>query len=493
MSKELEKARTYEKKMEKKIPLITRPAFHMTPAVGWMNDPNGFSVYRGEYHLFYQYHPYDVHRGPMHWGHCISKDLIKWKRMPCALAPDMGYDGQGCFSGTALEYEGKHVLLYTSVMEEISETKPRRLLQNQSLAAGNGEEYEKLENNPVITWSMLPEGYSPLDFRDPKIWMEEGHFFAVVGCRLEKEDGDGQLALFSSPDAQCWKFETILDKSRGKCGKMWECPDFFPLGDEQILIVSPQFMEEEGLEFVKGSNSVYFRGTFDKDRLEWHRGRPRRIDYGADFYAPQTIETEDGRRVLIGWMQDAENYLTPKGMLWSGIMTIPRELSLKGDRLMQIPVRELANYRGRRTCFTDVKLSGADGERSLEDIRGRSFDMTVEVRGEDYDSFTLWLAADGKRKTELRYERKKGIFTIDRKLGGMFGDSVPKRSMYVGDGEKEIRIRILMDKFSMEVFVNDGLFVMSSLIYTPLEAEGIFFSCEGELVFSIEKYAMPEE
>lgn len=492
MSKELQKAREYEAEMEKKIPQRTRPAFHMTPATGWMNDPNGFSIYRGEYHLFYQYHPYDVHRGPMHWGHCKSKDLVKWERMPCALAPDTEYDGQGCFSGTALEYGGKHILLYTSVMEELSKGQPHRLLQNQSMAAGDGEEYEKLENNPVITGDMLPEGYSPLDFRDPKFWMEGGHFFAVVGCQLEKGDGDGQLALFSSPDAQCWKFEKILDQSGGKCGKMWECPDFFPLGNEQILIVSPQFMEEDGLEFVKGSNSVYFTGTFDKDRLEWHRGQPRRIDYGMDFYAPQTIGTEDGRRILIGWMQDAENYLTPEGMLWSGIMTIPRELSLKGGRLMQVPVRELENYRGRRVCFTDVALSGADGERRLDGIRGRSFDMTVEIMGENYNSFTLWLAADDIRKTALRYERKDGIFTIDRKLGGMPKDRVPKRSMHVGHREGKIKIRVLMDKFSAEVFVDDGLYAMSALIYTPLDADEVFFSCEGELAFSVEKYAMPE-
>ena len=159
---------------------------------------------------------------------------------------------------------------------------------------------------------------------------------------------------------------------------------------------------------------------------------------------------------------------------------------------MQVPVRELENYRGRRVCFTDVALSGADGERRLDGIRGRSFDMTVEIMGENYDSFTLWLAADEIRKTALRYERKDGIFTIDRKLGGMPKDKVSKRSMYVGHREGKIKIRVLMDKFSAEVFVDDGLYVMSALIYTPLEADEILFSCEGELAFSVEKYAMPE-
>ena len=99
----LQKARAFEAQYGPHIPAGERPAFHLTPTIGWMNDPNGFSIYRGEYHLFYQYHPYSNEWGPMHWGHVKSGDLIRWERLPAALAPDCGYDAAGCFSGGAVE------------------------------------------------------------------------------------------------------------------------------------------------------------------------------------------------------------------------------------------------------------------------------------------------------------------------------------------------------------------------------------------------------
>ena len=117
-SEKLAKAIAYEAKKKKERDEDKRPAFHVTPTTGWCNDPNGFSRFGEEYHLFYQYYPYENKWGPMHWGHCRTKDFIKWEELPCALASDMEYDGQGCFSGTAVEHEGKHILMYTSVLEK---------------------------------------------------------------------------------------------------------------------------------------------------------------------------------------------------------------------------------------------------------------------------------------------------------------------------------------------------------------------------------------
>jgi len=119
MSSNLDRARSYEEKVGKQIPDGQKCVFHLTPEVGWMNDPNGFSLYRGEYHLFYQYHPYSSVWGPMHWGHQKTRDFIKWEQLPCALAPDTEYDGQGCFSGSAVEHEGKHILMYTGVLDRV--------------------------------------------------------------------------------------------------------------------------------------------------------------------------------------------------------------------------------------------------------------------------------------------------------------------------------------------------------------------------------------
>ena len=202
----LQKARRYEETFEKKIKEEKRPAFHLTPRVGWLNDPNGFSFHDGKYHLFYQYYPYDSHWGPMHWGHAMSDDLLHWQYLPAAMAPDETYDRDGCFSGSAIALpDGRQLLMYTGVVRETREDGSVCERQRQCIATGNGVDYEKYAGNPVLTEKDLPEGNSRIDFRDPKIWREDdGNYYAAVGNR--PADGSGQILLFESPDGFEWKF-----------------------------------------------------------------------------------------------------------------------------------------------------------------------------------------------------------------------------------------------------------------------------------------------
>ena len=176
VSKQLNKARKFEQKY---LPhtKAEQPAFHVTAGVGWLNDPNGFSFYQGEYHLFFQYHPYDVKWGPMHWGHVKTKDFIEWEHLPAALAPDMNYDSAGCFSGSAIELpDGRHLLMYTGVRNIRNRNGRIESFQTQCIAVGDGVDYTKYEGNPVIAADQIPEGGSVHDFRDPKIWREGDTF-----------------------------------------------------------------------------------------------------------------------------------------------------------------------------------------------------------------------------------------------------------------------------------------------------------------------------
>ncbi|MBQ4046545.1 MAG: glycoside hydrolase family 32 protein, partial [Lachnospiraceae bacterium] len=189
-SQALRDVRRYEEEFEKRILPEERPAFHLSSRVGWMNDPNGFSWYRGEYHLFYQYHPYDSHWGPMHWGHAVSKDLLHWKYMPAVLAPDSIYDRDGCFSGGALVMkDGTHMLMYTGVSNEFAADGLPQGVQTQCVAFGDGENYTKYTGNPVLAFEDLPEECSRYDFRDPRIWQEEDGTYkaAIVSYSLRKQ------------------------------------------------------------------------------------------------------------------------------------------------------------------------------------------------------------------------------------------------------------------------------------------------------------------
>lgn len=483
ISTALEKARTYEDIHQNRIPKGQKPSFHVCAPIGWINDPNGFSAYKGEYHLFYQYHPYGATNGPMHWGHSKTKDFVKWEQLPAAIAPDTEYDIKGCFSGSAVEHEGKHVLMYTGVMEEERGNGSKDIFQTQCIAVGDGVNYEKPECNPVIMSDLLPAGSSREDFRDPKIWKDGDIFYAVVGSR--SSDNSGQIALFSSKNLKEWEFQNIVERCNNQYGLMWECPDFFALDGKQILLVSPQDMLAEGLEFHSGNGTMYLVGSYEKEGYRFHRERVAAIDYGLDFYAPQTLETSDGRRIMVAWMQSWDNHITPREFAWSGIMTLPRELHIKDGRLYQLPVRELEQYYQNTVAYEDVTINGP---LELDRVRGRELDMTIEVERGYYSRFRIYMAGNEKCNTLISYNLEANTLTFDRNYSELRRDIIYKRKVYVRNQAGKIKLRIVMDKYSVEIFVNDGEQAITSLIYTPIEADKIVFHGEGNVKFNIIKH-----
>lgn len=371
MSKLLEKARSYETEKIAVTDKNTKPLFHISAPAGWINDPNGFSVYNGKIHLFYQYYPYLREWGPMHWGHSTTNDMIKWEQLECALAPDEEYDKIGCFSGSAIEADGKHVLVYTGVTKIKMPDGSEQERQNQCIAFGDGLNYEKYENNPVVTGDMLPENCSRIDFRDPKIWKEDDTYYLIVGS---KDLNDvGQVVLCSS--------KNLTD--------------------------------------------------------------------------------------------------------WQGMMTLPRELEIKDGRIWQKPVREIENYRTNKCHYTDKKI---DCYTTFEGIKGRTLDMTVELSGEEYNNFTVEVACDDEYSTVFTYNRGAGILDIDRTYCGVTKDVVCVRKIKIADTDRKLKLRFIMDRQSIELFINDGQQVATTAICTPLQADGICFNCDGSAVVNIEKY-----
>ena len=488
MSEKLRRIRNFEKKY---LPYTKKelPFFHVTGGIGWINDPNGFSLYKGEYHLFFQYYPYDTKWGPMHWGHVKTKDFVRWTRLPAALAPDTDYDRGGCFSGSAVEMpDGKHLLLYTGVRNVRRRDGKLESYQTQCVALGDGVDYEKITLNPVIDGSMLPEGGNVHDFRDPKIWREEDHFYAVVGNRCA--DDSGTILLFESADALHWQFVSVLAACHNQYGKMWECPDFFHLEGKDVLITSPQEMPAIGLEFHPGYANIALIGNLDRNSFHLNRERVQTIDYGLDFYAPQTLQTEDGRRIMIAWMQNWEtSSCVQKELRFFGQMTLPRELFLKDGRLCQVPVRELEQYRGVKIDYRNVLISG---ETNLRGIHGRCLDMTVTVRPGNENSlykwFRLYVARDGEHFTMIRYKPETGTLKIDRTQSGFPHDIANIREFPVRQRNGELKLRIILDRYSLELFVNDGEQAASFVLYTPQEAASISFASDGAVLVDVEKY-----
>lgn len=487
ISKKLQEARQYEREYleaeANKDKENDRPLFHATGTVGWINDPNGFSVYKGDYHLFYQYYPHDTHWGPMHWGHSISKDLVTWEYLPCALAPDEDYDHIGCFSGSAIELEdGRMLLMYTSVVRHNEDGKDKDY-QQQAIAIGDGVDFEKVTNNPVITTDMIPAGNNLQDFRDPKVIKHDGKYYSFMINR--SADDSGQIFVYESEDCLNWKFNRVLDKSDNQVGKVWECPDYFTLGDRKVLIVSPQEVEGNDMEVYPGYNNFFLVGH-GNEFLDFNRESVQQIDYGMDFYAAQTVLTPDGRRVMIAWMQNWEtcNYGNDLHDYY-GMMTLPRELRMDGGYVIQQPIREIENYYKDTREYKDIALSGS---QTMEGLKGRVLDMSLMVRPRDMESdydFIIKVAKDANYETSIAFDSKKGTITLDRSKSGVRYSSLSTRVFKVKDCTKELKLRVIIDKYALEIFINDGKQAAAMKLDTPIEADGIVLESMDDVIVDV--------
>ncbi len=487
-------ARAYEKEAAAQIPSESRPLFHLTPFTGWMNDPNGFSFYQGKYHLFYQYNPYDTFWDSMHWGHAVSTDLLHWEYLPCAMAPDAPYDDAGCFSGSAIELpDGKHLLLYTGVRKEGGEGD--REYQTQCVAVGDGLNYRKVKGNPVLDETDLPAGCDSRNFRDPKIWQQpDGTYHCVVGTR--GEDELGKILLFQSADGLHWAFESVLIENDGRLGMMWECPDFFRLDGKDILLVSPQDMLPEGLEYHNGNGTVALIGTFDEQTKRFIPEADQAIDYGIDFYAPTTMLAPDGRRILVGWMQNWDTTKLTGAMdrKWFGQMTVPRELEVKNGRLYQRPIRELERYRSNPVSYQNVRVRG---ETHLDGVEGRTVDLLITVRPVKdaplYHKFAVRFMQNEKFQTHISYRPQENLLRVDRKFSGSRRAYIHQRRASVPFRDGELKLRLILDRFSVEAFVNDGEQTVTATVLTDLSAKGISFFADGEVEIDVTKYDLFSE
>ncbi len=494
ISQALQKARTYEETEGNKITPEQRPVFHLSPRVGWMNDPNGFSRYQGKYHLFYQYYPYDKKWGPMHWGHAVSSDLLSWEYLPAALAPDIPADSDGCFSGSAVELDdGRQLLIYTGVVtvgEWQGNEKP--LYQSQCVAVGDGINYEKIEGNPVLNQNDTPDGSNGYDFRDPKIWRDKDGLYHLVTVDCTR-DRRGRILYYTSKDGFEWDFVSILAENDGSCGRMWECPDVFELDGKTVILVSP--MEMFGTdEFLSGNSTLCMIGRIEPETHKFHMESNQTIDCGFDFYATQTLLHEDGRRIMTAWMQNWDTIVfTGEDLPWIGQTVLPRELSLRDGRLYQKPIRELADLRNGQVIYQHTVISK---RTNLIGIQGRTVEMILEIEPEtpgNLDMFEIRFAEKGGVYTSLIYRPSEHTLEFDRSHSGTRRNAAHIRKTRILDPAEKLKLHIILDRYSCEVFINDGMQVMSNVFYTYLEADGISFNAHGNAVINLEKYGLSKD
>ncbi|WP_027417074.1 glycoside hydrolase family 32 protein [Aneurinibacillus terranovensis] len=457
---------------------LWRQTFHIQPETGLLNDPNGFSYFNGEYHLFYQWFPLGPVHGLKYWYHMKSKDLVHWDNGRIGIEPKEYFESHGVYSGSALEYNGKLYLFYTGNTRD--ENWIRHPYQCMAVMDRQGKIAKFAE--PVIR--SVPAGYTD-HFRDPKLWKQGDTFYAVIGA--QRVNKTGCAVLYRSPDLTHWEFVGEIETGLQTFGFMWECPDYFELENNGILMFSPQGLQPEGDFYQNIYQSGYLMG--EKINLETRcfiHGEFIELDRGFDFYAPQTMLDPNGRRLLVGWMglPDIETPTSVNG--WAHCLTLPRELSIKNNKLIQQPIPELQTLRTQKQEMEETLNNEIQAFNGFE---GAVYELICEFHNKDADEFGIHLRVGEKEKTIIKFDwlNKKVVF--DRSDSGepVAAEYGTVRKCRL-EAEK-IKFHIFVDSSSVEIFVNDGEEVFTGRIFSKPESRKIqFFAIGGEARFKAMKW-----
>ncbi len=374
-----------------------RPSYHFLAPQGWMNDPNGIIHWQGQYHMFYQYNPHEAKWGPPYWGHAVSDDLAHWQDLPIALSPDREpADDGGCWSGSMVNNEGIPTLFYTGVKNGIQAT--CSATSDESLI-----NWQKDPNNPIVKAPKDVIG-NHNDYRDPYVWQEDGIWYQVIGTSVE---GKGEVLLYESKDLANWTYlhPLVPQDARDLCadmGKIWECPNFFALGNKHVLIISR--WHDHVLMYP-----VAFIGSYKNKRF--YPEKRQRFDWGMRcFYAPLAIKDNQDRRLIWGWLQEQRSQEQQLESGWSGVMSLPRELSI-GDRgiLNQAFVSELDVLRTK--CRSWEKQSVTTLE--LGNFP-QAFELVLKLSKSDATCITLMIETEHEEGIKLVLDWQNSSLSLDK-------------------------------------------------------------------------------
>lgn len=441
-----------------------RPVYHHTPVYGWMNDPNGMFYKDGVYHLYFQYNPYGSVWGNMHWGHSTSTDLMHWKFEGCGIVPDAW---GAIFSGSCVvDHEntagfGKEavVAFYTS-----AKSTPWGDIQMQSMAYSldNGKTFTKYEGNPILT-------SSEKDFRDPKVfWYAPGkHWVMILAVGQHME-------IYSSVNLKEWKKESEFGAMQGAHGGVWECPDLVEIPVEGtrekkwVLICNLN----PGGPFG-GSAAQYFVGSFDgKKFVNESPTQTKWMDWGKDNYATVTWNNApDGRCIALGWMSNWQYANNVPTRQYRSANTLARDLTLyrEGQELYlkSTPSSEVKKARGKKVSIPSFKVSEKHEMVNLFEEKQGAYEVEIVIQNAGASKIAFCLLNDKGEKVSMYYDLNRKQFVMDRSESGKvdFSKDFPAVTVAPVNVDKELTLRLFVDRSSIEAFGEDGKFVMTNLVF----------------------------
>ncbi len=467
-----------------------RPQYHLMPPANWMNDPNGPLYWKGRYHMFYQYAGVISNSATKYWGHAVSTDMVHWKNLGIALAPTPGGpDKDGCWTGSAVVYNGVPTIVYTGATWSQESERAARAAgfvperQMVAVAADPNDldllKWNKVPQDPVL--AAPPEGIKAVGWRDPCVWREGADWYMTIGCG---ELGKGGMALlYTSKNLRSWKYLHPLAVARPNPNahgpamafrSMWECPDFFILQGQPILLVAA------GNSYLTGSYSNHF----------FHRKNEGRIDFGTAAYAQKTMEDDQGRRIWWAWLHEKRSMKAQVEAGWAGVMSLPKHLTLRSDGMLGMnPVDELRVLRRRARNVAPQKID-ASSPLLLKGISGDCVEIKAEIDPSDAKQCGLRVrsTADGSEHTLIGYDRETQMLFSDTTHSSKDPETATPSRIFANRGVTQgalklgtepLRLRVFVDASVLETFAN-GRASLSDRVYPLSPASlGIGLFAEG--------------
>jgi fructan beta-fructosidase len=468
-----------------------RPKYHFTPPRHWMNDPHGLVFYEGEYHLFYQHNPLGLTSEHKSWGHAVSTDLVRWQHLPVALKEENGvemYSGSVVVDGNntsglcqtpSTTDKSCLVAIYTAHT-------PTKEAQHLAFSNDRGRTWTKYAGNPVLE-------IGAQDFRAPKVFWHAASKQWVMVVAVPKEK---KVRLYGSANLKTWKLLSEFGPAGVTEGE-WEGPDLFELPIEGnrnnkrwVLVVSTNSGGAAG-----GSGVQYFIGTFDGVKFTNDNAPATKLylDYGKDLYAATTwsdIAPSDGRRILLGWMTNLQYASRQPTAPWRGMLSVPRILTLRktseGLRVQQQPIAELQTLREKQVSYGSRQVVEGQPLLASEGVSGDALEIIAEFEIGKAKEFGFVLRAQKEQKTIVGYDVAKKELFIDRSQAGesdFAPESFPGRhAVTLQPDGKKIRLQILLDRASVEVFGNEGIVTLTDTIFPePTSVKAEIYVKEGKV------------
>lgn len=442
-----------------------RPQYHFLPPSNWLNDPNGLIQWNGEYHLFYQYNPNGPFHGTIHWGHAVSADLVHWRHLPIALAPEAGTaDEDGCWSGCMVDDHGVPTLIYSGHRAGVE--RPCLATSADGLLT-----WQKYDGNPVI--AAPPPHLHLVAFRDHSVWREDAAWYQLIGAGIEGQGGTA--LLYRSDDLREWEYlhplcvGDVHSHTPIWTGAMWECPDFFALDDHHALIIS-------GWDKGQLHYSVAMVGSYRDHQLMVDV--VHKLDYGdRHFYAPQSFTDAQGRRIIFGWIYEGRDADAQLASGWSGVMSLPRVLSLGADgHVCMQPAPELAALRTEHTHSPAITVPSGQVV-VVPDVSGDTLELLIELAPahEGLCGIVVRRSPDGSEQTQITYDAALRQLVVDRTHASM--DPTTDHNLHVAPltlgVDEPLQLHIFLDRSVLEVFVNERVSISSRIYPTRADSVGL--------------------